>query len=176
MDMIVGPDGIVRFGGTRYPGVIGRSGISSAKREGDGATPAGEFPLRAVWYRPDRLARPRTSLPVSEIGPEDGWCDDPASPDYNRPVRLPIVRSARVDARHAASCERLWRDDGLYDVLIVAGYNDDPVVAGAGSAIFVHVAAPGGGPTEGCVALEKPDLLHVLRRLGPESRLIVEPG
>ncbi len=176
MDLIVGPDGIVRFGGTRYPGVIGRSGISPAKREGDGATPAGEFPLRAVWYRPDRLPRPPTGLPVFEIRPDDGWCDDPASPDYNRPVRLPIVRSARVDARHAASCERLWRDDGLYDVLIVAGYNDDPVIAGAGSAIFVHVAAPGGGPTEGCVALEKPDLLRLLRELGPESRLIVEPG
>ena len=176
MDLIVGPDGTVRFGRDRYPGAVGRSGISSAKREGDGATPAGAFPLRAVLYRPDRLPKPPTGLPVSEITPDDGWCDDPASPDYNRRVSLPIVRSARVDARHAASCERLWRDDGLYDVLIVAGYNDDPVVPGRGSAIFVHVAAPGGGPTEGCVALEKPALLSVLRGLGPESRLIVEPG
>ncbi len=166
MDLIVGPDGMVRCGGTRYPGVIGRSGISSAKREGDGATPAGAFPLRAVWYRPDRLPRPKTSLPVREIGPGDGWCDDPASPDYNRRVSLP----------HAASAERLWREDGLYDVLIVVGHNDDPAVAGRGSAIFVHVAAPGGGPTEGCVALAKPDLLGLLRGLGPESRLIVEPG
>ena len=163
MDIVVGPDGTVRCGGETYPAVIGRSGISPAKREGDGATPAGAFPLRAVLYRPDRLDRPRTSLPVSEIRPDDGWCDDPASPDYNRPVRLP----------HAAACETLWRDDGLYDLLIVAGYNDDPVVAGAGSAIFVHVAAPGGGPTEGCVALKKPDLLRVARGLGPESRLIV---
>ena len=163
MDLIVGPDGMVRFGGTRYPGVIGRSGISSAKREGDGATPAGEFPLRAVWYRPDRMPRPLTSLPVREIGPGDGWCDDPASPDYNRRVSLP----------HAASCESLWREDGLYDVLIVVGHNDDPPVAGRGSAIFVHVAAPGGGPTEGCVALAKPDLLSVARGLGPGSRLIV---
>ena len=166
MDLVVGPDGIVRFGGERYPGVIGRSGISPGKREGDGATPAGEFPLRAVWYRPDRLSRPPTNLPVSEIGPDDGWCDDPASPDYNRRVSLP----------HAASCERLWREDGLYDVLIVVGHNDDPVAPGGGSAIFVHVAAPGGGPTEGCVALAKPDLLRLLRGLGPESRLIVEPG
>jgi len=166
MDLIVGPDGTVRFGGEKYPGAVGRSGISPAKREGDGATPAGAFPLRAVLYRPDRLERPRTNLPVSEIGPADGWCDDPASPDYNCPVRLP----------HPASCERLWRDDGLYDVLIVAGYNDGPVTPGAGSAIFVHVAAPGGGPTEGCVALAMPDLLAVLRELGPGSRLIVETG
>lgn len=166
MDLIVGPDGIVRFGGETYPGVIGRSGISSAKREGDGATPAGEFPLRAVWYRPDRMPAPLTNLPVREIGPGDGWCDDPASPDYNRRVSLP----------HAASSENLWREDGLYDVLIVVGHNDDPVLAGRGSAIFVHVAAPGGGPTEGCVALAKPDLLSVARGLGPGSRLIVEPG
>ena len=166
MDLIVGPDGVVQFGGETYPGVIGRSGISSAKREGDGATPAGAFALRAVLYRPDRLPEPRTGLPVSEIAPGDGWCDDPASPDYNRRVSLP----------HPASSESLWRQDGLYDILIVAGYNDDPVIAGAGSAIFVHVAAPGGAPTEGCVALAKPDLLRLLRGLGPESRLIVEPG
>ena len=135
------------------------------KVEGDGATPVGRFPLRRVLYRPDRGPAPDTALPVAPIGPDDGWCDDPRDPAYNRPVTLP----------HKGRHERLWRDDGLYDIIVVLGHNDDPVVRGAGSAVFLHVAAPDYGPTEGCVAVTNGDLRALLAACGPGDVLVVSP-
>ncbi|HJQ59624.1 MAG TPA: L,D-transpeptidase family protein [Vineibacter sp.] len=133
---------------------LGRGGVLTDKGEGDGATPLGTWTLRCVWYRADRLAAaPATVLPTRAIREDDGWCDDPRSPDYNRPVTLP----------HPARHERLWRNDAVYDVVVELGYNDDPPVPDRGSAIFLHVARPDYGPTEGCVALALNDLLRLLR-------------
>ncbi len=145
------------FGADSFRCSLGRAGIvaAAAKREGDGASPAGCWPLRRVWFRPDRVAPPETLLPVVALRPEDGWCDAPAHPAYNRLVRRPFP----------ASHESLWREDGLYDVIVELGYNDDPPVPGRGSAIFLHVARPDLAPTEGCVALGLDDLLGVLRRI-----------
>lgn len=143
---------------------IGPGGVRTDKREGDGATPAGCWPLRSVLYRPDRGPAPETALPVQPIAPDDGWCDDPADPAYNRPVTLP----------YAASHERLWRDDAVYDIVVILGHNDDPPVPGRGSAVFLHIARPDYAPTEGCVALARDDLLRVLARATPDSRLCVE--
>ncbi len=121
--------------------------------------------LRRVLYRADRMATPATTLPLTAIAPDDGWCDDPADPAYNRPVLLP----------YPASAEALWRADGLYDLAVVLGYNDDPVVPGKGSAIFLHVVDPAGGPTEGCIALVLSDLLTLVGAVDPATRLIVQP-
>ncbi|MGF1608641.1 MAG: L,D-transpeptidase [Kiloniellales bacterium] len=167
MDIIVSAtDGAwqASFGAARWRCAIGRGGIRADKREGDGATPIGCWPLRRVLYRPDRLAAPVTALPVAALAPDDGWCDAPGDPGYNRPVKLP----------YAASHERLWRDDAIYDVIVVLGHNDDPPQPGAGSAIFLHLARDDYAPTEGCVALAGADLLDLLRRVGPETRLCVE--
>ena len=142
---------------------LGAPGIRVDKREGDGATPAGVFPLRRVLWRADRLARPATRLPCAAIGPQDGWCDWPADPLYNRQVRLPYP------ARH----ERLWRDDSLYDIVVVLGHNDDPVRPGAGSAVFMHLARADGGPTAGCVGLTRVDLLALLAEAGPADALAI---
>lgn len=131
---------------------IGQNGISERKHEGDLCTPTGVYPLRRVFYRADRIARPVTTLPLSPIAPTDGWCDDPTSADYNRLVTLP----------HPARHERLWRDDHVYDLLVVIGYNDEPAHPGAGSAIFMHLQRPDRAPTEGCVALSESDLRIVL--------------
>lgn len=131
---------------------IGQNGISERKHEGDLCTPTGVYPLRRVFYRADRIARPVTTLPLSPIAPTDGWCDDPISADYNRLVTLP----------HPARHERLWRDDHVYDLLVVIGYNDEPAYPGAGSAIFMHLQRPDRAPTEGCVALSESDLRIVL--------------
>lgn len=165
MDILVHGDGWLVADGLRLDCRLGRSGLTADKREGDGATPIGVWPLRRVFFRPDRVAPPATALPVSPIAPDDGWCDDPAHPDYNRAVRLP----------HPASCEKMWRDDPLYDVVVVLGHNDDPPVPGLGSAIFLHVADAGGKPTQGCVALDLPHLLAVLSRCAPGDRLVVLP-
>ena len=145
-------DGVLAFAGTKLRAALGRSGVRAQKQEGDGATPAGLLPLRRVLYRADRIARPRTVVPVMPLAPHDGWCDEPGHADYNRPVRLPH------DGRH----ESLWRSDGVYDLIGILGWNDAPVVRGMGSAIFLHVARPDFAPTEGCIALALPDLRSVL--------------
>lgn len=150
------PDGTVRC-------ALGRSGVSRDKREGDGATPAGRYPLRELWYRSDRIAKPQTLLACREIEPDCGWCDDPGDIAYNRAVRTPYP------GRH----ERLWRGDGLYDLIVPLGYNDAPAIPGLGSAIFLHVAAPDYAPTEGCVAIARDDLLALLRVCGPRTMLSV---
>jgi L,D-peptidoglycan transpeptidase YkuD (ErfK/YbiS/YcfS/YnhG family) len=148
----LGQDGSLHFGPHRFKVAVGRGGIARDKREGDGATPAGMQPLRRLLYRADRVARPRAAVPIEPIAPEDGWCDDPLDPAYNRQVRLP----------YAASCEELWRRDGIYDLLGVLGWNDSPPERGRGSAIFLHVARPDFAPTEGCVAVALGDLRVLL--------------
>ncbi len=151
-DAIVQRDGTVSFQGRAFRAALGRGGIRRDKHEGDDATPMGVLPLRRVLYRADRVARPDCAVPVEPLAPDDGWCDDPAHPDYNRMVRLP----------HPARHEALWREDGVYDVIGVLGWNDAPVVRDRGSAIFLHVARPDFAPTEGCVALALPDLRSLL--------------
>lgn len=145
-------DGRLHFGAESSRAAVGRAGITHQKREGDGATPAGLLPLRQVFYRPDRIPRPKAAVRVEALSPQDGWSDDPADPAYNRFVTLP----------HAAHHEDLWRPDHLYDVIGVLGWNDAPPVPGRGSAIFLHLASPDGSPTEGCIAIALPDLLACL--------------
>jgi L,D-peptidoglycan transpeptidase YkuD (ErfK/YbiS/YcfS/YnhG family) len=156
--------GVLSLGGARFRCALGRGGVRADKRDGDGATPCGCFPLRRVLYRADRLARPHTALAAAPIDPADRWCDDSADPRYNRQVQGP-----------EGAGEALWREDGAYDVIVVLGYNDDPVVPGRGSAIFLHVARPGYAPTEGCVALALTDLLTVLDAAAPDTRIRVRP-
>ncbi len=152
MHAILTPDGFLRLGADRHPACFGRAGISAAKVEGDFATPAGLLPLRRVLYRADRVAPPRAACPIEPISPEDGWCDDPRDPAYNRPVRLPY------SGRH----EELWRADGVYDVIGILGWNDAPPIRDRGSAIFLHVTTPSRAPTAGCIALDLSDLRQVL--------------
>lgn len=151
--------------GVEYPCRIGREGVSSDKREGDLKTPLGSFAMRWCYWRPDKLASaPQTQLPLMEITPNDGWCDDPAHALYNQPVTLPF------DASH----EKLCREDDVYDLVIPLGYNDDPVRPGKGSAIFMHLMRPDGVGTEGCVALQREDLLALLPRFSTRTMVVIE--
>jgi L,D-peptidoglycan transpeptidase YkuD (ErfK/YbiS/YcfS/YnhG family) len=155
----------VQFSHSVRRAAIGRGGLKVIKREGDGGTPIGALPVRAILYRADRLARPRTALPLRAIGPRDGWCDDPSDRNYNRPVRIPYGRST----------ESMMRTDALYDIVFVLGHNDRPRVRGRGSAIFMHVARPGYTPTEGCIAFSMKDLRAVVDELLHGGRLLVVP-
>lgn len=164
---VLGTNGVLSLGARQFPCALGRSGIVTTKREGDGGTPAGDFPLREVRYRPDRIPLPSTKgLQVRPLQATDGWCDAPTDPAYNQPVRLP----------YPASAEKMWRDDHLYDLLAIIGYNDAPTVPGRGSAIFLHVARSGASsprfePTEGCVATRLEDLLAILAECTPSTRM-----
>ncbi|MDV7339859.1 L,D-transpeptidase family protein [Terasakiella sp. A23] len=145
--------------GRTYACALGKGGVLQDKREGDGATPVGRFKLKRVLYRPDRLKRPETTLNVAEITKQDGWCDDPTHADYNRPVTLPFV----------ASHEVLWRDDHIYNVIVVMGHNDDPPVPYKGSAVFFHLARPHFEATEGCVAVTQDVMLKILKSVTEET-------
>lgn len=165
-DLVVDREGRLHFKDRIFDCLLGRAGRSAAHREGDGATPIGIFPLRRILYRPDRIAPPRARLPVEAILPDDLWCDDPRHPDYNRLVRRPF----------AASHEVLWREDHLYDLIIVPGHNDDPPVPDLGSAIFIHLASFDRRPTQGCIALDGSALREIADQLQSGDRLNVKPA
>jgi L,D-peptidoglycan transpeptidase YkuD (ErfK/YbiS/YcfS/YnhG family) len=153
--------GILRAGTQVVPVALGRSGIRADKREGDAGTPRGLFrPLR-LWWRADRMPRPDTALPIRRITPEDAWSEDPADRRYNRPFR-------RTDGEPG---DRLCREDNLYDLIVEIDHNTRPRVRGRGSAVFIHVARPGFGPTAGCVALGARALRRLVARLGPDTKI-----
>jgi len=164
MDLTVtgAPDGAwLDWGAGKKRAAIGPAGIAVKGGEGDGITPRGWFTVRDVFYRADRLTAPRLSLPLRAIAPDDGWCDAPDDPNYNRLVKLP----------YPASAEQMWREDEVYDLVVVLGHNDDPPVAGMGSAIFLHLARPDYAPTHGCVALAREDLEALLKQARPGDAL-----
>lgn len=162
-------DGRIAWNGGEARCALGKAGVIAAidKREGDNKSPLGVWPIRRVLYRPDVYpGGPRTALPTQAIGPNDGWCDAPSDPAYNQPVTLP----------YPASAERLWRDDAVYDLVLVLGHNDDPPVAGLGSAIFLHLARDGYPGTEGCVALARADVEALLAEAQPGDAVeIISP-
>ncbi len=153
--------GMLKIGTRTIPCTLGPGGIVCRKREGDASTPAGVWTLRCVFYRADRLQRPRTGLQAHAIRLDQGWCDAADDRFYNRPVTLP----------YDASAECLHRDDHLYDLLVVLGHNDVPVVPGAGSCIFFHLMSPEAAATAGCVAVTKSDMTAILEQCGPNTKM-----
>jgi L,D-peptidoglycan transpeptidase YkuD (ErfK/YbiS/YcfS/YnhG family) len=154
----VGAGTVTAFGET-VPAAFGKGGsiAAAAKREGDGATPLGIWPVRAALLRPDRITAPVTRLPWRWLRVGDGWSDGVTDPAYNRPVRWP----------HSHSAEQLWRVDHAYDIIVVLGHNDMPPVAPLGSAIFFHCTQPDRRPTEGCVAVDREVLARWLGQMEP---------
>lgn len=166
---------IIKIDGRAYPCRIGRKGAAAQEegREGDEKTPLGTYIVRFGFYRADRLppaklGPPPTKLTLRALREDDGWCDDPAHPAYNRFVALPFEGSPKHP-----SCEKLWREDGAYDVVLVISHNDDPPVPGLGSAVFIHIAQPDDRETLGCVAVTPDVMVRLLRAIGPGTRLVV---
>jgi L,D-peptidoglycan transpeptidase YkuD (ErfK/YbiS/YcfS/YnhG family) len=155
--------GFLRAGRLTCRVALGRGGIAANKREGDGATPRGRFGLVRLWWRADRMLRPRTLLPARPIHPDDAWCEDPRDRRYNRPIRI----------KPGEPGDRLWRADHLYDLIIELDHNTRPRVAGRGSAVFIHIARPGFAPTAGCIALDPHDLRRLLAWVGPRTQVVV---
>jgi len=165
MDLVVKTAELAIWGDKEFRCAIGRGGFKAPKekREDDGATPVGRWLMREILYRTDRVQMPLTALPSRAIDPHDGWCEIPEDPLYNQLVRRP----------YGVPVDPLWREDHLYDIVVVMGYNDDPVIAGKGSAIFLHLARPDYSPSAGCVTLAQEDLLTVLREASKGSAVLV---
>ena len=141
------------IGQTVFDCQIGKAGFTGNKKEGDMKTPVRRLCLLYGCYRADRVKRPILPVPLYPIARKDGWCDAPFHPAYNRHVGLPF----------AASHEKLWRDDPLYDLVFVLDWNIFPRRKGRGSAIFLHLSREDGQGTEGCIALPRQKLLQFLR-------------
>jgi L,D-peptidoglycan transpeptidase YkuD (ErfK/YbiS/YcfS/YnhG family) len=151
--------------GQSFRVAIGKGGAvpAATKREGDGATPLGQWGIEGLLMRPDRMPAPQTLLPWRWLRPWDGWCDAADDPAYNQPVSHPSP----------ASAERLWRADHAYDLILILSHNRHLVVPGAGSAIFWHVAQPDWRPTEGCIAMDRDALWSLLPDLHPGMRMLI---
>lgn len=153
--------GILRRGAKAHPVALGGGGIKVNKVEGDLATPRGVFrPLR-VWWRADRMPRPKTALPVRRIARTDAWCEDPRDRRYNQPIRLD----------DSAPGDRLWRDDHLYDLIVEIDHNLRPRIAKRGSAVFLHLARENLKPTAGCIAMPLGDLRRLVAKLDKDSKI-----
>lgn len=159
-----GPRGLLRVGANLVECAIGRGGIGVKSREGDGVTPIGRLTILGWLRRTDRWRSGFAG--ESGVRPLDGWCDDPGSRNYNRPVRLPSP----------ASCENLWREDHLYDVIGILNFNIRPRAIGRGSAVFFHLAHENLQPTAGCVAVRARDMRHIQHRLAERPILVIGCG
>lgn len=155
--------GLLHAGGRTMNCALGRSGIGIKRGEGDGITPTGSFHLLGAMIRKDKIPLRSAALNLQSIEPNDGWCDAPGDRNYNRPIPLP----------YAASHEQLWRTDDLYDIALVMDFNVSRRMTVGGSAIFFHLARPDYSPTEGCVAISRRDMLWLLPRIGPRTRMRV---
>ncbi|HUR44096.1 MAG TPA: L,D-transpeptidase family protein [Aestuariivirga sp.] len=158
--------GILTAGAMQFPCILGRSGRRHLKKEGDGATPVGNWRLFRILYRPDRGLPLKSRLAAGTLAASDGWCDQVGDRNYNRPVHLP----------YPAAHEAMWRGDHLYDVVVTLSHNQRPRSQGRGSAVFLHLADPDGKPTAGCIALSRRDMATVLAVCGKSTRLVVWPS
>lgn len=153
--------GLLKVGEMTFPCSIGRSGKRFLKREGDGASPRGDWQVRRLFYRADKDLPPRTGIKAQAIRDYHGWCETVGDRNYNRLVRIP----------YATSHETMKRPDQLYDVVIELSHNERPRVQGHGSAVFFHLRQPGGGPTAGCVAVSMRDMRIILGLIGPQTKI-----
>ncbi|MCG6904708.1 MAG: L,D-transpeptidase family protein [Rhodobacter sp.] len=159
-NLVLSPRGM-RFLRLYFPCSVGRGGLRSDKREGDGATPRGTHRITGCLYRPDRVARPCGW--AEPILPGDLWSDDPGDADYNQLVRAPCPHSH----------ESLRRADPLYDIVLITDWNWPVSTPGRGSAIFLHQWRKPHHPTEGCIAFRRDHLAWICARISPGTRLIV---
>jgi len=157
--------GLLQFANRTIECRLGKGGIATRKREGDGATPTGSFKILFGYFRKERLAKPVTPLNLAPTAETDGWCDDVTSPNYNKPVTLPFSRSH----------ETMIRQDRLYDICLVLDYNIHPVIRGGGSAIFFHLTGEKRNPTLGCVAIDPDDMRRLLPLLNHNTHVEIQP-
>ena len=142
---------------------IGKRGIDVKKKEGDLITPKGTYKIKRILYRKDRLKKLRSKLKKMIITKKMGWCDDAKSKQYNRLIKLPFNYSH----------EKIWRNDNIYDIILVLDFNMSPVRKNKGSAIFLHVAKKTFTPTKGCIAIRKKVLKRIVSEINKKTKIVI---
>jgi L,D-peptidoglycan transpeptidase YkuD (ErfK/YbiS/YcfS/YnhG family) len=159
--IIVKKSGHLRFKNLRFRCALGKAGINKKKIEGDNITPKGIFKMLKIYYRPDKIKKIETLIKKIKIKKNMGWCDDPNSHLYNKQIKLPTKFGH----------EKLYRNDNLYDLIVVLNYNTNPIIKNKGSAIFLHIAKNSYKKTKGCIALKKEHLIKIISKIKKNTKI-----
>ena len=143
---------------------LGKRGIGSKKKEGDLITPTGQYKIKYILYRKDRIKKIQSKIRKIVINKNMGWCDDPRSKKYNKLVNLPFNDNY----------EKLFKRQNIYDIILVLNYNMSPIRKNKGSAIFIHIAKKNYEKTKGCIAIKKVELLKILKEIKINTRVKIE--
>ncbi len=159
--IIVKKSGYLKYKNFKFRCALGKNGIKKKIKEGDKITPKGKFKLTKIYYRQDKIKEIKCSITKIKIKKNMGWCDDPKSNFYNQQIKLPSKFGH----------EKLYRNDRIYDLLVVLNYNTRPIIQNKGSAIFIHIAKKNYKPTAGCIALKKTDLIKLLQMIKKNTKI-----
>ena len=161
--IIINKSGYLKYKDIKFKCALGKSGIGKKKIEGDNITPKGTFKIIKIYYRKDKITKINSAFKLIEIKKNMGWCDDPKSKKYNQLIKLPSKY------KH----EKLFRNDRIYDLILVLDYNMNPTIKNKGSAIFIHIAKNNYCKTEGCIALKREDLIEIVSKIKRDTKIII---
>ena len=159
--IIINKSGYLKYKDLKFKCALGKAGIGIKKIEGDNITPKGTFKIVKIYYRKDRIKKIYSKFKLIKITKKMGWCDDPKSKNYNQLINLPSQNR----------CEKLYRTDNIYDLILVLNYNIKPIIKNKGSAIFIHIARKNYKKTAGCIALEKNNLIKLVLKIQKHTKI-----
>ena len=159
--IIVKKSGYLQYKNLKFRCALGKAGIKKKEKEGDNVTPKGIFKITSMYYRPDKIKNIITAVKKIKIKKNIGWCDDPNSHFYNQQISLP----------NKFGHEKLYRNDSLYDLILVLNYNVNPIIKNKGSAIFIHIAKKNYKNTKGCIALKKKHLIELISKIKKNTKI-----
>ena len=159
--IIIKKTGYLQYKNLKFRCALGKAGIKKKEKEGDNVTPKGIFKITSMYYRPDRIKNITTAVKKIKIKKNIGWCDDPDSHFYNQQISLP----------NKFGHEKLYRNDHLYDLILVINYNTNPIIKNKGSAIFIHIAKKNYKKTKGCIALKKKHLIELISKIKKNTKI-----
>ena len=159
--IIINKTGYLKYKNLKFRCALGKGGVKKKTMEGDNITPKGIFKIIKIYYRPDKIKKIKTLIKKIKIKKNMGWCDDPSSRFYNKLVNLPTKYTH----------EKLYRNDSLYDLIVVLSYNTNPIIKNKGSAIFIHIAKNSYKKTKGCIALKKEHLIEIISKIKKNTKI-----
>ena len=161
--IIINKSGVLKYKNLKFGCALGKAGVGNKKGEGDNITPKGNYKIVSIYFRKDRVKKVSCKFKLIQIKKDMGWCDDPRSESYNQLIKLPTN----------FSCEKLFRKENIYDLIIVLDYNMKPTIKNRGSAIFIHVARKKFSKTAGCIALKKTHLRKLIKEINKKTKIII---
>ena len=159
--IIINKTGYLKYKNLKFRCALGKEGVKKKTMEGDNITPKGIFKIIKIYYRPDKIKKIKTLIKKIKIKKNMGWCDDPSSRFYNKLINLPTKYTH----------EKLYRNDSLYDLIVVLSYNTNPIIKNKGSAIFIHIAKNSYKKTKGCIALKKKHLIEIISKIKKNTKI-----